>query len=437
MDHEEPVPETSYRKKYLVLFDTVPGGTGYLKQLMRSPEPLMDVLQRVLDVLKACSCRQDPAKDGCYRCLYAYKYGNRLPAISRERAMEQLSAVLDRRDKLVRVESLKHVPVTGLLESELEALFIEALRRSRARGRRVSLKKGLVRGKPGYYLKIDDEAYLIEPQVELGASQGVAEPSRADFVFRPLRESRGIKPIVVFADGFAYHRKRVGLDLAQPMALVQSGRFRVWSLTWHDVQARLSAAPAAPHYVDLAGSLETNLGKNLGQVCRMFGVEDLGPLRGDDGFSWLLAFLAEPDADRWSRFAHVCGLSLINGAAGDHAMSREAFLARLPRENMADAKGIFEDVLEIALLGIHPPDPEDARKQVQMFVAAGKEAVRLQKPEDLRLLICLEDGSEQQEADGFQAAWNGGLRAYNLFHFVPRTLAVAARGWKRASTADC
>ena len=31
---EVPVQEGDYRKQYLVIYDSVPGGTGYLKQLM-------------------------------------------------------------------------------------------------------------------------------------------------------------------------------------------------------------------------------------------------------------------------------------------------------------------------------------------------------------------------------------------------------------------
>lgn len=44
--YEEPVPNSAYRKKYLILYDMVPGGTGYLKQLMRSEQPLMEVFER-------------------------------------------------------------------------------------------------------------------------------------------------------------------------------------------------------------------------------------------------------------------------------------------------------------------------------------------------------------------------------------------------------
>ena len=69
----------------------------------------------------------------------------------------------------------------------------------------------------------------------------MAVPSRADFVFYPERPERGELPIAVFTDGYEYHADpnsglRVGIDTAQRMALMRSGRYRVWSLTWDDVQ---------------------------------------------------------------------------------------------------------------------------------------------------------------------------------------------------------
>ena len=70
--HEASMPDSSFKRKYLVLYDTVPGGTGYLKQLMRPKNQLMDVLEMSLDALKSCACNQDKDKDGCYRCLFAY-----------------------------------------------------------------------------------------------------------------------------------------------------------------------------------------------------------------------------------------------------------------------------------------------------------------------------------------------------------------------------
>jgi DEAD/DEAH box helicase domain-containing protein len=155
--------------------------------------------------------------------------------ISRDTAIELLSSILREKDHLVKTDTLKNVKVNVLFDSELEARFIEALRRVRSPELDVALTKEVVKGKPGYFLKIGKRSYRIEPQVKLGEKEGVVVPSTCDFVFRPARSQHELKPVAVFTDGFLYHRDRVGLDLAQRMAIVSSGRFVVWSLTWKDV----------------------------------------------------------------------------------------------------------------------------------------------------------------------------------------------------------
>ena len=57
---------------YLVIYDSVPGGTGYLKELMRAPEPLLEVFDIALQALNSCACNQNADTDGCYRCVYRY-----------------------------------------------------------------------------------------------------------------------------------------------------------------------------------------------------------------------------------------------------------------------------------------------------------------------------------------------------------------------------
>jgi hypothetical protein len=78
-----------------------------------------------------------------------------------------------------------------LLESELEGRFIEALRRTADGGPVRTITHQVVNGKEGFYLRCELGNYLIEPQVELGIAQGVAVPSRADFVLYPERPHGG------------------------------------------------------------------------------------------------------------------------------------------------------------------------------------------------------------------------------------------------------
>src|SRR5262249_56294170 len=68
-------------RRFLVLYDTVPGGTGYLKEFARNPQATRDVLEGAFRTLKSCRCRQQPGVDGCYRCVYAYQRQNQLELV--------------------------------------------------------------------------------------------------------------------------------------------------------------------------------------------------------------------------------------------------------------------------------------------------------------------------------------------------------------------
>ena len=76
--YSEPDPDSSLRKQYLVLYDSVPGGTGYLKQLVTrdNEEARMPIYRRLalaLERIESCVCWNDTERDGCYRCLYGYR----------------------------------------------------------------------------------------------------------------------------------------------------------------------------------------------------------------------------------------------------------------------------------------------------------------------------------------------------------------------------
>ena len=180
--YSEPERDSLARRQYLVLYDGVPGGTGYLKDLMREPgegeeHALLGVLRRARDRLRSCECFGDPARDGCYRCLFAYRNSRDMSETSAHEALEMLTEILDQASTLVRTESLSDISVAGLMDSVLEARFVEALKRFARPDLRVSVRKSLVRNKPGFQLSVGTEDWLIEPQVTLG--RGAGPPSRA------------------------------------------------------------------------------------------------------------------------------------------------------------------------------------------------------------------------------------------------------------------
>ena len=118
-----------------MLYDTVPGGTGYLKQMMTDPDNVLTVFRMARDSLAQCACNADPLKDGCYRCVYAYRRSREMASTSRDTAVAVLNAILEQAENLQEVDGLRSVKVNPVLESELEARFIGSAP-SRRSGRR-------------------------------------------------------------------------------------------------------------------------------------------------------------------------------------------------------------------------------------------------------------------------------------------------------------
>jgi DEAD/DEAH box helicase domain-containing protein len=237
---EVPVPDADYRKQYLVIYDSVPGGTGYLKQLMHEENALIDIFEKALSVMENCSCKDDPQKDGCYHCLYAYRQSQQMGNISRSTAIRLLKAILSGKENVERIDKLGNVPVNSLFDSELERRFIEAINSMGNESRKINISNALVNNKEGYLLTINDSTWEIEPQCLLDASHGVTVTCKPDFVLWPISD-KGKKPVAIFTDGFIYHKDKVADDTLKREAIRRSGAFRVWALSWKDVQSVFQA----------------------------------------------------------------------------------------------------------------------------------------------------------------------------------------------------
>lgn len=413
-EHEEPVPDSEYRKRYLLLYDTVPGGTGYLKQLMRTSEPLLEVLQKALDALKACPCNQDPERDGCYRCLFAYRHSRLLVETSREEAVALLSKILDRKDRLVRVEGLEQVQVNALFDSELEARFVEALRRANTPERPVTLaKEVLASGKAGYFLKVGERAWYVEPQASLGPADGVSVPCRTDFLFIPARDQDRAKRIAVFTDGFTHHRDRLGLDTAQRMAIHRSGRLRCWSLSWHDV-VRHQAGWFHDYLADGFCAQPHALRPFLDDL----GIQDMHRHRAADSFDWLIAWLERPNEEAWSRYAFVHAYLHL-----DVNVDRGAWRQAL---DQAVTEEMYEELFDIRDPYLHGWGRKDGA--THWYVSIEHQALVERRIGGMQIACVLDDRPERREDTDFERSWNGFLRIMNLYQFLRRSWFLTASG---------
>jgi DEAD/DEAH box helicase domain-containing protein len=254
---EEKGRDGAANRHYVMLYDSVPGGTGYLHELLADgATTLVEVLKLALTHLSECACNQDPEKDGCYRCVYQHRLGRSMALVSRDRARAILEELVGGLEHLEKVESIADIYINPHFDSELESRFIESLRRlSRVNGLPVvRLTQEIVRGKSGFLLEVGEQRYWVEPQVDLGATEGVRQACRPDFVVSPVRGRSPRRPVAVFCDGWTYHQHSTQSDAAKRNALVQSGRFWVWSLTWQDVQTALESSWEGGVNAGLAGT---------------------------------------------------------------------------------------------------------------------------------------------------------------------------------------
>ena len=410
-----PVGDAATRLKFLMLYDTVPGGTGYLKQMMADPDNVLAILRLARDAIAECSCNADPTKDGCYRCVYAYRRSFEMANTSRDTALSMLNGLLEASDGLKEVPGLRSLSAHPLMESELEARFIEALGRMEVDGVPVRVRQDIVAGKPGFVATTGGRLYYLEAQAGLGAAQGVAVPSRPDFVIRAGRAADAEAPIAVFMDGFAYHRDRTDEDSAKRMALVRAG-YRVWSLTWHDLEAALGNGDGSPLFGTRSG-VQRNLDAR-------WATGELRSHLGEPALRLLVRYLQSPDALAWQRAVFTELLGLFDPANMSSDEVRKAF---------AEASGCLPPALRETLREL-PTDTAlatvDATQGTsQMLLALPLEAVAAADPDALTVALHLDDG--RTDVAGHGEAWNTVLRLCNLLQFLPRASWTTTKGVER------
>ena len=414
---EAPMDDMGAAHRYLLLYDSVPSGTGYLKELMTEPEKLLSVFEKAREALKSCVCNQDPLKDGCYRCVFAYRRSREMAETSRETAIEMIDRILARRDNLEVVRSLGGLKIDATFDSELEARFVEALRRVEVDGRRaVQVRADLVRGKPGYVLKVGSHSYYMEAQAELGASDGVVEPSRPDFLIRPARAEPGQHPVAVFTDGFEFHRDKTDADSLKRMALIRAGLL-VWSLTWHDLEFVFGKPPDVPDL--LAGTQASDAMEALQRTLdARWGTASLRAGLAVPTLMLLVNYLGAPEPSRWKQavFTELFGLfdhrrTLSDALRADFDRAAAALPGQV-REALRD----LPPPIAMAGIGAWVATPSTF---FDMLMALPLAAVQQGDPDAAAIALHLHDDEASCESANYRRTWNAVLRLFTLLQFLP------------------
>lgn len=353
---------------YLVIYDSVPGGTGYLKELMRAPEPLLEVFDIALQALNSCTCNQNADTDGCYRCVYRYHNSHDRKSISRHTAQKLLGEVVQHKGSLKPVTHLADTkPGNQLLDSVLEKRFVEVLRRE-CQGETFKLSELLFKGKAGYQVQAGSRRWRMELQVNLGSSDGVMVPCKPDFVFWPDDAVNDL-PVAVFVDGWQYHKGIITTDLAKRMAVAKSGKYSVWTLTWDDIECALQAkslTTSSPWPLLLSNDAQ----QVMQRLCAAQGIELLSSLHSLTPFAQLHHRLAHGYHQAFGKLATSLAAALLmptGDVAALAAVKTGAFWQRL------DELGLIDDL--------------HAHRQSVRHIGTALSLVTSMRPEQLRQVM--------------------------------------------------
>ncbi|MGH3309248.1 MAG: Zn-binding domain-containing protein, partial [Streptomyces sp.] len=305
-----PDKATGEKRHFLVLYDRLPGGTGYLDRLTR-PAAFRDTLAEAREALIACPCK-DEGRRACHRCLHRYAEERHQDEVSRREALEIINSLLGPVDENGRPltddagETVDHWQVQGVstteaigldrqVESDLEARFLAALR---------TWSTG------------QDDASLEESGAHSGnlrfagattwrlTAQRDEEFTRTDFTFE--RTGGTPQKVHVFLDGHRYHATREHNRIAPDSRKrdeLRAGGALVFQITWDDLELfekgeRAKARPVWPPY------------RRTGQDTAKDWYEELGGDRADlagavfaNPVDTLLGYLRDPSRTRWGRRA--------------------------------------------------------------------------------------------------------------------------------------
>ncbi len=427
----DPPMQGSGERIYLVLYDRIPGGSGYLKDLMRDPQILFSVLDSALNTLTSCSCVDEEHLDGCYRCILAYRNSRNMPDISRKAAEDLLSEILALRDQIEPVQTLSSINTNVLIESKLEQKFVDAL----ANIPGAQLTKTLVNGTAGSLLTLPGEgarpvAWTIQHQVKFGPADGVALQTEADLVLTPARaeDAADSRSIVVYLDGLQYHHNILDDDVRKRTALQLAG-YRVWSLGWDDL-------PATGKSISLSSiNMMSRVARQQDAMAGLWqksaensdwpGSADFSIGNQRDSFDWLACLLGSPKTAEFLLFQSAVyrGFTALAPAFAGDASVRQ----KISYEMSENAPAFVREQLDIDAQDHVPGGFMDALSNspgmVELTTVLPISAVQTGDlatiGESLGLHLCIDDAKEQSTEE-FKAGWRGFWHAANLLQYLPK-----------------
>jgi DEAD/DEAH box helicase domain-containing protein len=292
------------RRHFLVISDAVPGGTGYLKELVRREGAFLELFRLALERLRACPCRRggvrlddddEPGRDGCYRCLFGRESIDGLKLLSKRDTIDLLTGLLDGME-LHSVETLSDVAVAQVADSELERRFLDRFIATAKQSGFVH-EQATVSGWLCHTFRRGQEHLTLKPQIKVDHVDVWSQP---DFMLEQHTDADGHRAdrrrVAIFCDGYSIHAQQkdgtslIAADIRKRTSLLRGGH-RVWSIAWDDLEGDTDKARQSLLATTEACRAFDKMASLLGQA-RLAGLWQHGSLRQ-------LMDLAFVDDDTW------------------------------------------------------------------------------------------------------------------------------------------
>ena len=401
------------RLQFLVLYDRVPGGTGYLSRLA-DPERVKQILEAGRDILVRCQCRAE-GRRACHRCLLGVVDRHEYDHVSRDLAAtlvdDLLKAWVPR-----AIDSVVGIDIARVEESELERRFKVAMQAWASKTENVTMTPvaAKVKGRDAFEIRIGSGDSLIRYRMEEQEGLSTTPSTQPDFIFR--RTDERAPEVAIFLDGYQFHASadinNIADDATKREAVRSTGRW-IWSMVWQDVAkfheaiARDNPRPA-PDRALLQGAAKSKAKQiHNGMSGRLdYEVADQNPMRQ------LLSYLQDPDDASWNRLAR----SVVSGSAG----------ASEARPVQQESIG---DVVEAAVKGEELPSLSEGNDEPVLMAAQfeSRHGLRLtallddlSRPEDEHWTVfsMLPDSDSAVREEQHPARWHDWLQWSNLLQFL-------------------
>ncbi|MEW2040987.1 Zn-binding domain-containing protein, partial [Streptomyces sp. NPDC005534] len=310
-----------FPRRFLVVYDRLPGGTGYLHRLA-SAEGFREVLLKAREVIEQCPCQQKEL-DGCHQCLLRRVPPSDYDRVSRREVQSMLDELLGadgERWQTSPVSTTRQIPLEQQAESDLEVMFVDTLEEwaKQPESRAAADTYTTPAGTRALDLRVTaGDGTTVSWRV---SQQRVFDGTRPDVLFERL-DAPGPR-LALYLDGYRYHaspeHNRLADDATKRTRLRADG-LRVFQLTYHDVKEWRGHVRDTGYAGTVAGDpVWMPYGLEAQGKARAYYAQVRAGLPGElsetvwvNPAELLLAYLRAPDGRQWHHRAEAAVAGLL------------------------------------------------------------------------------------------------------------------------------